>query len=386
MLLNCSARPSSSSPVRTAMRSVRLPSPNWAAPACSARIGFTMRAGQDEADDDRQDDADQLEQRGAPDRRLERGVGLLQGLLHEHRPAQRRDRDVSGQHPLVLQVAGDRRGSRRLAGGRGGRERGLDVVEPGQVRLLEHQADVRVGDERALPVHHEGLPGLAHLDLRHHVPDELEVHLRRGDAPALPALGDGDRHVGLGLLAEVHRAPVQPAGAGLREARIGREIGLAAEHVHGEAGDAHLLPPGGIDVADLGDGGHLPLEAVEVEAPLLEGGGRHRAGLGHPAHLALDLGDEALDPDGRGLRLLPLEGREDVLALLVGEVDLDEAAGEQGDGDEEGEEDDVLPEEPPAPGHRSGECRPSAKPLSNIPPLPGAAAGSPAPWPPSSSR
>ena len=42
MLLNCSASPSSSSPVCTAMRSVRLPSPNRAAPACSARIGFTM--------------------------------------------------------------------------------------------------------------------------------------------------------------------------------------------------------------------------------------------------------------------------------------------------------------------------------------------------------
>jgi hypothetical protein len=331
-------------------------------------------AGQDQADDHRQDDANQLEQGGAADRGLQGGEGLLERLLDEDRPPQRGDRHVRGQDPLVPQVARDddrvRRRPRRPRGGQGG----LDVLEPAEVGLLEHQADVGVGDQRALPFHHEGQPGLAHPDLGHHVPDELEVHLHRGDAPLLP-LGDGDGHVGLGLLAEIHGPAVEPAGAGLRKPGVGREVGIAAEHVHGEPRDAHLLPPGGIDVADLGDGGHLPLQAVEVEAPLLEWSGRHRTRLGHPAHLALDLGDEALDPDRRGLRLLPLEGREHLLALLIREVDLDEAAGEQGDGDEEGEEDDVLPEQPPAPCHRPGEFRPGAKPLSKT----GAGPARPAP-------
>ncbi len=42
MLLNWVARASSSSPVRTSMRSPRLPAPILAAPACSVRIGRTI--------------------------------------------------------------------------------------------------------------------------------------------------------------------------------------------------------------------------------------------------------------------------------------------------------------------------------------------------------
>ena len=58
---------------------------------------------------------------------------------------------------------------------------------------------------------------------------------------------------------------------------------------------------------------------------LLEGGGgRDELGLGGPADLALDLLDEAVDPRRGAERLLPLEGDEGFLVLLVREVDLDE--------------------------------------------------------------
>ena len=239
-----------------------------------------------------------------------------------------------------------------LAGLRARGQRALHLIEPREVRLLEHQADVGMGDERALGVHHEGLARLADLDLGDDVPDELEVHLGRGDSTGLAALRDRDDHVGLGLFPEVHRPPVDPPGLGLDEPGVGREVGLAADRVHGQAGDAELLAACRVDVADLGDGRHLALEAEEVEAPLLERRPAGRAlGLGHPAHLPLDLLDEALDLGGGGERLLALQGHQRGLVLLVREVQLGDPAREQLGGHEQDEEGGVLPEQATAAHH-----------------------------------
>ncbi len=210
-----------------------------------------------------------------------------------------------------------------------------------------------MGDERPLAIDHIGAAGLANLDLRDHVPDELEVHLRHGDAGLLAAAGQGQGHVRLRLLPEGDRPVVHARRARLHELGIAGEVRLAAEHIHGQPGDSQLLVAARVQITELGDRGDLALEPEEVDPPLLESGGAGRQdGLGGPAHLALDLPDELLDAPRGGLRLLPLHGHQGGLVLLVGEVELDESAGEQRDAHQAREEDHV-PAEESAPGpHR----------------------------------
>src|SRR5260370_9219114 len=123
-----------------------------------------------------------------------------------------------------------------------------------------------MGDEDTLSVHYEGLTGLADLDLGDYLPDELQVHLRRRHPAALPALGDRDRHVGLGFFSEIHGPAVDAVGLRVDESRIVREVGLAADGVHGQAGDPQLLPPRGVDIADLCDVLRLVMQPEETEA------------------------------------------------------------------------------------------------------------------------
>src|SRR4029079_12743765 len=83
--------------------------------------------------------------------------------------------------------------------------------------------------------------------------------------PRVAAARDREREVGLGLLPEVDGPEVGPALPRLLEPRLGREVGLAADDVHGETRDAELLFPGRVELAHLGDGGRLALEADELE-------------------------------------------------------------------------------------------------------------------------
>src|SRR3954468_23593414 len=63
-------------------------------------------------------------------------------------------------------------------------------------------------DQPAAAVDHEGLALLADLDLRDYVPDELQVHLGDADAGVTAGACHGERHVGFGFAAEIHRAVV----------------------------------------------------------------------------------------------------------------------------------------------------------------------------------
>src|SRR3989442_9265804 len=190
------------------------------------------------------------------------------------------------------------------------------------------------------------MAGFADLDRRHHAPDELEVHLgarQRGAEP--PA--EGDRHIGLGLLAEVHRPVEDPAGFRLEELGVARDVGATTYHVHREARDAELLPARGIQITDFGDRWRLAQEAQVVDAALVHlSRGRAEQGLGGPAHLALDLLDELLDLPGRRERFLPLEAQECRPVLLVCEINLHDAAREQCATDQRDKKRDVLAEEP----------------------------------------
>src|SRR5262249_45067913 len=86
-----------------------------------------------------------------------------------------------------------------------------------------------------------------------------------------------------------------------------------------------------------------------VDPPLLErGGAGNHLRVRRPAHLALDFADELLDASGRADRLLALERDQRLLALLIREVDLDRAAGQDRPAHQRDEQDEVLAREPPA--------------------------------------
>ena len=149
-------------------------------------------------------------------------------------------------------------------------------------------------NQAPLRVDQIGLSPFADLDLGYHVPDELEIDL--GDAHAcIPArAGERQRHVGLGLPAKIDGSVVDLVRNGFCELRVLREVGLACDHVHGQARDPQLLAAGGIELRELGDGRHLAQEPQSVETPLIDGAGGPGQ-LRGPSHLALDLLDELAD-------------------------------------------------------------------------------------------
>src|ERR1041385_6781849 len=80
-------------------------------------------------------------------------------------------------------------------------------------------------DQPAAAVDREGLALLPDLDLGHHLPDELEIDLGDADARVASRAGHGERHVGLGLAAEIDRAVIDLLGDGFGELRILGKVG-----------------------------------------------------------------------------------------------------------------------------------------------------------------
>ncbi len=208
-------------------------------------------------------------------------------------------------------------------------------------------------DEAAVGVDHIGAAVLADLDLRHHVPDQLEVDLRDAHAGVAPRPGERQRHVGFGFAAEIDRAVIDFVRHGFGEFRPLGIVDAAADHVHAQPRHPQLLVARGIDLRQFGDGGHLAQQPQRVEAPLLEGAVRPRQ-LRGPADLAFDLGDELLDLAGGALRLLALDADQRSLVLLVGEPDLEHAVGDQREADHGDEQRDIFDEEPAAHGRCAG--------------------------------
>ena len=253
---------------------------------------------------------------------------------------------MRGQHFFALQVA-CHRCTRAFAAG----ERG-DLREPRQVGFLQHQADVRMGDQRARGIHHVGEPRLADLDARDDLPHELEIDLGDGDAAAGAPGGAGHRHVGLGLLAEVDRAVPGPAPLGFEEPRVAGVIGSAADDVHREARNAQLFAAGGVDPRHLGDRRRLAQQLQVLVAALLGriGPGPDLRQRG-PAELVLDVLDVLLDARRGGERLLALQGHQVFLVLPVGEKQAQAAAHDQRRAHQRDDERRVLGEKAPARNH-----------------------------------
>ena len=198
-------------------------------------------------------------------------------------------------------------------------------------------------DQPPLRVDHIGVAALADLDLGDHVPDQLEIDLGHAHAGIAPGAGDRERHVGLRLAAEIDRPVIDLACHRLRELRIVGEIGAAADHVHGQPRDPQPLLAAGVELRQLGNGGHLAQQPQCIEAALLDGARRPRQ-LRRPAELALDLLDELADLGGGGFRLFALDADERCLVLLIVEVDVEDAVREQRDADDRNEQRDVFGE------------------------------------------
>src|SRR4029450_5126736 len=81
-----------------------------------------------------------------------------------------------------------------------------------------------------------------------------------------------------------------------------------------------------------------------------------------PHQLALDLPHVSLDLLGGSGGLLPLQRHQRVLVLLVGRIDLDATAHQQGAGDERHHDDQVLASEATATPHGPSILRRSALP------------------------
>jgi hypothetical protein len=162
-----------------------------------------------------------------------------------------------------------------------------------------------------------------------------------------PRAGERQRHVGLGFAAEIDRAVVDLVRHGLGEARLLGHVVAAADHFHGQPRHLQLLVAAGVDLGEFGDRRHLAQEPQRVEASLLKRAGRPRQ-LRGPADLAFDFADELPDLAGRCLRLLALDADQRGLLLLIREVDVERAVGDERQADDGDEQRDVFDEQPAA--------------------------------------
>ena len=200
-------------------------------------------------------------------------------------------------------------------------------------------------DQTSLRADHISVAVLADLDLRHDVPDQLEVHLGDADAGILARTGERQRHVGLGFPAKVDRPVIDLVRDRLGELWIARQVDAAVDRIHGEPRDAQALLAARIHLGKLGDSRHLPQEPQRVEPALLDRARRPRQLCG-PAELALDLLDELADLGSRRLGLLVLDPYQRGLVLPIVEEDLKQAVGKQRDGNDGHEQRDIFGEQP----------------------------------------
>jgi hypothetical protein len=196
-----------------------------------------------------------------------------------------------------------------------------------------------------LGVDHVGLAGLAHTDARDHVPDELEVDLGHRHAAAAGLQTHGE--IGFGLLAEVHRADPRFAGLGVEECRIVGTIAIGIGGIHRKARDGEHLASLGIELGDVGHRRRLAQQLQEFDAALR---GAFAAQLWQRCEgkLLLDALDELLDARRRRDGLFLLQAGQRGTILLIGRIQTDRPAGQQGTAHQRHDEQEISPEQPAA--------------------------------------
>ena len=277
--------------------------------------------------------------REALQRQIQRGVGLLHRQFDKHCPTERRDRRGRGQHLLALDVLG---ALQRLRPGAGVSSlRRLHLQQLRHVGVSQHQANVRMRNQSSLSADDIGMSALADLDLRNHVPDQLQIDFGDADPGILAGAGQRQRHIGLGLAAEIYRTVIDLVRHRFGELRIFGKIEPAIDHVHGQARYPQALLARRIHLRQFGNRGHLAQQPQRVEPALLD-----RAGgpwqLRGPPQLAFNFLDKLTDFRCRRLGLLVLDADQGNLVLAVIKEDLKDAIGQQRDGDHRDEQRDIF--------------------------------------------
>src|ERR1051326_327173 len=199
-------------------------------------------------------------------------------------------------------------------------------------------------DQAAAPVDDIGIAALADLQGGNDVPDQLQIDFGDRDAGVAAVARHRQRHIRLGILAEIHWADPDAARLGFGEGRALREIRLAADDVHREPRDFELLLPLATELREFGDRRHLPQEAHIILAALVERSRRPLRMRG-PADLALDLLDEFGDALRRRLGLLLLYPDESGLVLLIGEPEIEAAIDQERRADQRDKDQGIFAEE-----------------------------------------
>ena len=128
-----------------------------------------------------------------------------------------------------------------------------------------------MGDEAAGVVEHERVARLTDMDRRDHIPDQLEIDHRDGDAVDLARAGDGHRHMRLGALVQCHRAEPDLAGTGTHHSGIVGTIDTAVDDVGVYPRDMQPFDTLAVDECDIDDGRYLPHQSQYIEAVALVG-------------------------------------------------------------------------------------------------------------------
>ena len=174
----------------------------------------------------REDRRRQQHDREPLQRGIERGIGLLTGSsTNMVQPSGMIGAEaVSTSWPWMFIARSSQRSSRGLRRHAWPRAHALHLRQLRHVGVAQHQTDVGMGDQPALRADHIGVAVLADLDLRDHVPDQLQIDLGDADAGVLAGAGQRQRHVGLGLPAEIDRPVIDLVGDGLGEFRVLGEV------------------------------------------------------------------------------------------------------------------------------------------------------------------
>ena len=216
-----------------------------------------------------------------------------------------------------------------------GCSRGGDFAD---ITPLQNQADVGMGDQLAATADDIGVPRLADREARHHVADVLEVDLRmqHADHVAGKALdGHRDRHIRLGAAHKVDATEIGLALSRLLERFYGREIFLGVRQNGAQPRSLHLDHTLLVERHCLGDRRRNQQELFQLEAEVRRKSPRRDvAALGRAFEHVMDLLDEVFDLEGRaGSDFFLLESQL-LPALVIAEINLDEAAGDQAAADE----------------------------------------------------
>src|SRR6516164_2184900 len=132
------------------------------------------------------------------DRSSRKRIGILNWDFCKNQPAERHHLRVSGEHVATVDVLGLAASARaiRARGPHLGELRHPRQPNAGRLGIAQHQVNVAMDDQAALPIDHIGLPALADVHLGYRVPDKLEIDLGDADASVEPGASERQRHIG----------------------------------------------------------------------------------------------------------------------------------------------------------------------------------------------